>query len=65
MVILIVCLQDTVMQEALNVMALTNVDTPLKGGINAPVETDFTGITPQRVDIKTPNTVIATPFRYG
>uniref|UniRef100_H2ZJV9 Cell division cycle 5-like protein n=1 Tax=Ciona savignyi TaxID=51511 RepID=H2ZJV9_CIOSA len=55
---------DTVMQEALNVMALTNVDTPLKGGINAPVDTDFSGITPTRPDIKTPNTVIATPFRY-
>uniref|UniRef100_H2ZJW0 Cell division cycle 5-like protein n=1 Tax=Ciona savignyi TaxID=51511 RepID=H2ZJW0_CIOSA len=54
---------DTVMQEALNVMALTNVDTPLKGGINAPVDTDFSGITPTRPDIKTPNTVIATPFR--
>ncbi|CAK8697767.1 unnamed protein product [Clavelina lepadiformis] len=54
---------DTVMQEALNVMALTNVDTPLKGGINAPVDTDFSGITPQRADIKTPNTIISTPFR--
>uniref|UniRef100_F6W453 Cell division cycle 5-like protein n=1 Tax=Ciona intestinalis TaxID=7719 RepID=F6W453_CIOIN len=54
---------DTVMQEALNVMALTNVDTPLKGGTNVPVDTDFSGITPARPDIKTPNTVIATPFR--
>ena len=55
--------QDMVMNEALNVMALTNVDTPLKGGINAPVQTDFSGITPQRPDIKTPNTVLSTPFR--
>ena len=52
---------DNVMKEAMNVMEMLNVDTPLKGGINTSVETDFSGITPQRVDIKTPNTVISTP----
>lgn len=55
---------DTVMQEAQNIMALTNVDTPLKGGINTEVtESDFSGITPQRKDIQTPNTIISTPFQ--
>lgn len=52
---------DNVMKEAMNVMEMLNVDTPLKGGINTSIETDFSGITPQRTDLKTPNTVIATP----
>jgi len=45
-------------------MALSNVDTPLKGGLNTPLhESDFTGITPQRQVTQTPNTVLASPFR--
>ena len=28
--------QDRILQEAQNLMALTNVDTPLKGGLNPP-----------------------------
>jgi len=45
-------------------MALSNVDTPLKGGLNTPLhESDFTGITPQRQVAQTPNTVLASPFR--
>jgi len=45
-------------------MALSNVDTPLKGGLNTPLhESDFTGVTPQRKIAQTPNTVLASPFR--
>lgn len=52
-------------QEAQNLMALTNVDTPLKGGLNTPLhESDFSGVTPQRQVVQTPNTVLSTPFRY-
>ncbi|KAG8445776.1 hypothetical protein GDO86_010530 [Hymenochirus boettgeri] len=56
--------QDRILQEAQNLMALTNVDTPLKGGLNTPLhESDFSGVTPQRQIVQTPNTVISTPFR--
>ena len=45
-------------------MALTNVDTPLKGGLNtALTESDFSGVTPRHNVVATPNTVISTPFR--
>lgn len=45
-------------------MALSNVDTPLKGGLNTPLhESDFSGITPRRQVTATPNTVLSTPFR--
>lgn len=55
---------DRIMQEAQNVMALTNVDTPLKGGINTPLsQTDFSSALPQTMSVATPNTVLATPFR--
>lgn len=51
--------------EAQNVMALTHVDTPLKGGLNTPLhESDFSGALPQNQVVATPNTVLATPFRY-
>lgn len=51
-------LTDRVMQEAQAIMALTHVETPLKGGINTPLhETNFTGT------VTTPNTVLVTPFR--
>jgi pre-mRNA-splicing factor CDC5/CEF1 len=50
--------------EAQNVMALTHVDTPLKGGLNTPLQqTDFSGALPQPQPLATPNTVLATPFR--
>ncbi|CAO2580966.1 Cell division cycle 5-like protein [Lemmus lemmus] len=56
--------QDRILQEAQNLMALTNVDTPLKGGLNTPLhESDFSGVTPQRQVAQTPNTVLSTPFR--
>lgn len=55
---------DRILQEAQNVMALTHVDTPLKGGVNTPLHnTDFSGVLPQALAIATPNTVLATPFR--
>ncbi|KAM4607720.1 cell division cycle 5-like protein [Polymixia lowei] len=56
--------QDKIMQEAQNLMALTNIDTPLKGGLNTPLhQSDFSGVTPQRQQVQTPNTVLTTPFR--
>ncbi|CAH1799753.1 unnamed protein product [Owenia fusiformis] len=54
---------DTILQEAENIMALTNVDTPLKGGMNTPLyESDFSGITPSHKAMATPNTVLSSPF---
>lgn len=45
-------------------MALTNVDTPLKGGLNTPLHaSDFSGVTPKHQISATPNTVLSTPFR--
>jgi len=58
--------QDKILQEAQNIMALQNTDTPLKGGINTPLHNeggDFGGITPAREVVQTPNTVITTPYR--
>lgn len=55
---------DRIMQEAQNIMALTHIDTPLKGGVNTPLhESDFSGSLPQSSNVATPNTVLATPFR--
>nr|CAD7399123.1 unnamed protein product [Timema cristinae] len=55
---------DRILQEAQNMMALTHVDTPLKGGLNTPLHnSDFSGVTPQKEVVQTPNTVLATPFR--
>lgn len=56
--------QDRILMEAQNVMALTHVDTPLKGGLNTPLhQTDFSGALPQTQAVATPNTVLITPFR--
>ena len=46
-------------------MALTNVETPLKGGINTPMadSLNFDGLTPKPTAVATPNTVLGTPFR--
>merc|ERR1712223_1260222 len=58
--------QDKILQEAQNIMALTNVDTPLKGGLNSELDEnggDFTGVTPTPKPMQTPNTVLTTPFR--
>lgn len=55
---------DRILQEAQNMMALTHVDTPLKGGLNTPLHNpDFSGVMPQSLAVATPNTVITTPFR--
>lgn len=54
---------DKIMQEAQNLMALSHVDTPLKGGLNTPLhETDFSSVMPQNQQIATPNTVLSTPL---
>lgn len=54
---------DKVLQDAQNIMALTHVDTPLKGGLNTELQNvDFNGVTPQRQLITTPNTILGTPF---
>jgi len=56
--------QDTVLQEAQNILALHQVDTPLAGGLNTPLhQSDFKGATPQHQVQQTPNNLIATPFR--
>lgn len=56
--------RDSILMEAQNIMALSNVDTPLKGGLNTPLhESDFSGITPKRDAVSTPNNLIVTPFR--
>lgn len=55
---------DRILQEAQNMMALTHVETPLKGGVNTPLhQSDFSGVLPQSQTVATPNTVLATPFR--
>ena len=56
--------QDNIMQEAQNILNLQQVDTPLKGGLNTPMhESNFDGATPKQQVMKTPNMMIATPFR--
>ena len=58
--------QDKILQEAQNIMALMNTDTPLKGGVNTPLHNeggDFSGMTPKTSALATPNTVLTTPFR--
>ena len=58
--------QDHVLQEAQNIMALQNTDTPLKGGVNTPLHNeggDFSGMTPRPEMQATPNTVLTTPYR--
>ncbi len=55
---------NTVLQEAQNLIALTTAQTPLKGGESTPLTgMDFSGITPKRKTLQTPNPVagIKTP----
>lgn len=55
---------DRIMQEAQTIMALTHVETPLKGGVNTPLHnTDFSTILPKSHTLATPNTLLVTPFR--
>ncbi|KAL7074159.1 hypothetical protein ACQ4LE_006313 [Meloidogyne hapla] len=61
---------DTVARAADDLLALINVDTPLKGGLNTPLHThDFSAPGSQRQPISTPNTVLsamaATPKNVG
>ena len=63
--------RETILMEAQNLMALTNVDTPLKGGLNTPlheIDSSITGsLTPGALAKTplsvTPNNMITTPFR--
>jgi pre-mRNA-splicing factor CDC5/CEF1 len=56
--------QDTILQEAQNILALQNVQTPLKGGENTPLhDSNFDGVTPKKAVVQTPNVVLGTPFR--
>jgi pre-mRNA-splicing factor CDC5/CEF1 len=52
---------DTILLEAQNIIALNTTQTPLKGGENTPLHhSDFSGATPARVVVQTPN-VLMTP----
>ena len=56
--------QDTILQEVQTILALQNVQTPLKGGENTPLhESNFEGMTPKKALVQTPNMVLGTPFR--
>lgn len=61
--------RDTLLEEAQNLIALTNQQTPLKGGDNAYLNpTDFGGITPKNRTLATPNAMAdatPTPNRGG
>nr|CAD2127802.1 unnamed protein product [Meloidogyne enterolobii] len=61
---------DTVARAADDLLALINVETPLKGGLNTPLHNhDFSAPGSQRQPISTPNTVLsamaATPKNVG
>lgn len=48
--------QDALMKEARNAIALQNVQTPLEGGSNLPLnDPDFSGLTPKTKIPATPN----------
>lgn len=52
---------DAILKEAQNVLALQNVDTPLIGGYNMPLNNpDFSGITPRTKVTSTPNILAQT-----
>ncbi|XP_062511251.1 cell division cycle 5-related protein-like [Corticium candelabrum] len=53
---------DSLLQEAQNLITLTQAETPLAGGVNEPLhETSFEGVTPRRHQIET----FRTPERGG
>ncbi|CAG0905175.1 unnamed protein product, partial [Cyprideis torosa] len=56
---------NRLMQEAQNLIALSNTETPpLKGGINTPLnQMDFKGLTPDVRPLTTPNMALTTPLR--
>ncbi|KAL7671879.1 hypothetical protein ACOME3_006781 [Neoechinorhynchus agilis] len=53
----------SVMNEAANILALSNVDTPLKGGQNVAIIEPSEAIRHSQTPIRTPNTVFQTPIR--
>ncbi|XP_075263035.1 cell division cycle 5-related protein-like [Convolutriloba macropyga] len=59
--------QNTVMEEARNLLAMSQQETPLLGGENTMIMggTGFSGMTPKTQVVATPNTVMATPFMGG
>ena len=51
---------DAIARAADDLLALTNVETPLKGGLNTPLHTlDFSAPGSQRQPVATPNTVLS------
>ena len=54
--------QDTITQGAQDIMALTHVETPLKGGVNTELHSEDIA-NPGSSVVMTPNTVLGTPFR--
>ena len=54
--------QDVIKARAQDLMALTHVDTPLKGGLNTPLN-EVQSLGPHTAAPQTPNTLLSTPFR--
>lgn len=62
--------RDSILMEAQNLMALQNVETPLKGGLNTPLHMNesfgqsvLTPSLAKQLSVVTPNSLISTPFR--
>eukprot|EP00730_Choanoeca_flexa_P019692 TRINITY_DN9626_c0_g1_i3.p1 TRINITY_DN9626_c0_g1~~TRINITY_DN9626_c0_g1_i3.p1 ORF type:complete len:758 (+),score=197.87 TRINITY_DN9626_c0_g1_i3:68-2341(+) len=58
--------QDSLLTEAQNILALTQTSSVLDGGENTPLHNgggSFSGVTPAREDMSTPNRVLSTPYR--
>lgn len=56
--------RDTILMEAQNLIALTNVETPLKGGVNTPLHEIEGSIGGPKTPVSaTPNNMIVAPFR--
>ena len=53
---------DAILVEAQNLMRLQNMQTPLVGGENPELSSDFAGATPRRKELATPNPVAQTPL---
>jgi len=56
--------RETILMEAQNLMALTNVDTPLKGGLNTPLHETINVLGASKTPVSfTPNKLITSSFR--
>ena len=56
--------EDLVSREAQNLLVLSQLQTPLKGGEDTPLhDTGTRGAIPKPRPIQTPNTLLSTPFR--